>query len=71
MSKFESPLLKSEFSRRLLRFPTLRVRLEYLDSLDALEEPPYDEAMALFPFYDLDNDDLHDLMEELEWYFSC
>ena len=71
MSKFESPLLKSEFSRPLLRFPTLRVRLEYLDALEALEEPPYDEAMALIPFYDLDNDDLHDLMEELEWYFPC
>ena len=69
MSKESRSPLKSEFSRPLLRFPTLRRRREYLDALEALEEPPYDEAMALFPFYDLDNDDLHDLMEELEWYF--
>jgi len=32
-------------------------------------EPPYDEAMALFPFYDLTNYDLQDLIDESwgEW----
>ena len=32
-------------------------------------EPPYDEAMALFPFYDLTNYDLQDLFDESwgEW----
>jgi len=30
------------------------------------EEPPYDEDMAQFPFYDLDNEDLQDLNDDNE-----
>ena len=44
------PVLVSEFSRPRMRHP----------------EPPYDEAMDLFPFYDLANYEMMDLFDDYE-----
>ena len=35
------------------------------------EEPPYDEDMAQFPFYDLTNYDLQDLIDDECWEWPC
>jgi hypothetical protein len=59
--------LEREYSRPVLRYrsgqasPVIRYHREALLEVFGW---PYDEAMAQFPFYDLDNDDLQYLIDD-------